>query len=334
MTARLFLRLLPGLIALLFAVPAAAQTYDVVSVANVNLGQIAAGASGTTRFQVHPASGSLTKLSGAGARVSGGSGRVLVTVTCTQQAACNKKNSQITITATGAPTKRFAALENLTVSTVGGTAVLASPPSTAGSTITFSLGPIIRNATATFYVGYDLVVYGDNSGLPTGLSAAGLSVTIAKENGQDPAMQSGTVSGTVFRTLTTSVTANLAFGLVSRPRQGTGSVSLSPSQSSVVTTGDGVVAPSPSAPHPAAISVTGEGGQTLSVSIPGTFAMTGPSGSITVTTIPSLSGSTVLPGSLGSAGSASVKVGGSFPLTADTPTGSYSGSFSVVFQYN
>lgn len=328
-------RIVPLLLGLTaFAAPAAAQTYEVVSVANVNLGQIAAGASGPTRFQVDPASGSLNKLSGAGARLSGGSGRVLVTVTCTQQAACNKKNPSLTITANGAPTKRFAALENLTVSTVGGTALIVSPPSTTGSTIAFSLEPIVRNATATFYVGYDLIVYGDDSGLPTGGSTAGLSVTIAKENGQDPTTRSSTVSGTVFRTLTTSVGANLAFGLVSRPRQGTGSVSLSPGQPAVVTTGDGVVAPSPASPHPATINVTGEGGQTLSVSVPGTFDMVGPSGSITVSTIPSLSGSTVLPGSLGSAGSASVEVGGSFPLTASTPTGTYSGSFPVVFQYN
>lgn len=62
--------------------------------------------------------------------------------------------------------------------------------------------------------------------------------------------------------------------------------------------------------------------------------MVGPAGSITVTTIPSVSGSTVLSGALGSAGSTSVQVGGSFPLDANTPTGSYSGNFSVVFQYN
>jgi hypothetical protein len=240
----------------------------------------------------------------------------------------------VTITAMGSPTRRFASLENFTVSTVGGTAAIATPPFTSGSTITFTLQPIDRNTSGTFYIGYDLVVYGDNSGLPTGVSSAGVSVTVSKENGQDPVTNSGAVSGTVFRTVTASVGANLAFGLVSRPRQGTGTVSLAPGQTSLATTGDGVVAPSPSAPHVATVNVTGEGGQTLSVSVPGTIDMVGPSGSITVTTIPSVSGSTVLPGALGSAGSTAVQVGGSFPLTANTPTGSYSGSFPVVFQYN
>ena len=63
--------------------------------------------------------------------------------------------------------------------------------------------------------------------------------------------------------------------------------------------------------------------------------MYGPGGStIVVTPDPDKSGSTTLPGSLGGAGSETVTVGGSFPLTTNTQTGVYTGSFSVIFQYN
>jgi hypothetical protein len=41
-----------------------------------------------------------------------------------------------------------------------------------------------------------------------------------------------------------------------------------------------------------------------------------------------------LSSSLGNGGSLAVAVGGSFPITASTPTGAYSGTFSVTVQYN
>ena len=72
----------------------------------------------------------------------------------------------------------------------------------------------------------------------------------------------------------------------------------------------------------------------MSISVPSTFTMTGGANAITVTTIPSLSGVQVLSGALGSAGSLSFDVGGSFPLTSGTPSQVYSGTFSVTVAYN
>lgn len=331
-----FGRWLLPVVVLVLAVPAAAkkQNYTVNSVANVDLGQIAAAATGDTRFRVDPSGPTVTKTSGAGVRVSGGSGRVLVTVSCDTSGACDTANASVTVTTVGSPTKRASALENFTVSAVGATGSIVTPPAASGGTITFTVGPIGKNSTKTFYVGYDFIVKGDNTGIQSGLSTAGLSVAIARADGGGDSVNSGTVSATVFRTITASTSQNLSFGIVSRPRAGGGTVSLTPGQTKPHTVGDGVVALSTVPANAATIDVTGEGGQSLSVTIPSTFDMAGPSGSITVTTIPSVSGSIVLPGSLGGPGSTSVSVGGSFPLDSTTSTGGYSGNFPVIFQYN
>jgi len=69
--------------------------------------------------------------------------------------------------------------------------------------------------------------------------------------------------------------------------------------------------------------------------VPTSFTMHGPGGStIEVTPDPDISGSVTLSGSLGGAGSTTVTIGGSFPLSTGTATGAYAGSFPVIFQYN
>ena len=313
---------------------ARAQSLTVNSVASVNLGKIAAAAVGDTRFQVAPAGGLVTKLSGSGARVSPGSGNIFVTVSCGNQGYCSSQNILVAIAQTGVPTNRAYALENFTVSTSGASATIATTPTT-GNSISFQIGPIGRNSSKTFYVGYDFVVKGDSSGAASGNSTAGLSVTISRTNGNNPATASGTVSASVFRTLTAGATQAMSFGMISRPRDGPGQVTLAPGAASVVTSGDGVTSRPGSSITSAIVGVTGEGGQSISVSIPSTFTMHGPGGStIVVTPSADKSGSLTLPGSLGAAGSETVTVGGSFPLSTSTPTGAYTGSFSVIFQYN
>ena len=324
------------IIALVMLIPmhAKAQSFTLNSVANVNLGKIAAATSGDTRFQASPVGGTVTKLSGNGARISTGAGHVLVTVSCGNQGACNSQNARIVVARTGTPTKRAKALENFTVSTAGASATIVTPPGT-GNSISFTIGPVGRNGTKTFYVGYDFVVKGDTSGSASGVSSAGLSVTISRTNGNSPSSGSGTVSASVFRTLNAAATQPMSFGMISRPRDGPGTVALAPGATSVVTTGDGVAPLPGSSATSAVVGVTGEGGQSITITVPSSFPMYGPGGStIVVTPDPDKSGSTTLPGSLGGAGSETVTVGGSFPLTTNTQTGVYTGSFSVIFQYN
>ena len=62
---------------------AVAQTYGVgVSGSTPNLGEVASGASGLTYFDVSPSTGAITKSSGLGARVSTGTSRATVTISC------------------------------------------------------------------------------------------------------------------------------------------------------------------------------------------------------------------------------------------------------------
>jgi hypothetical protein len=322
------------LLAFLWPAHAAAQNFEVDSVDNPDLGKIAAGATGNTRFRANPAGGLVTKVSGTGVRVSSGTGHILVTVSCGNQGNCNNNNALVAIAQTGTPTNRANALQNFTVSTSGASATLATTPGT-GNSISFEIGPVGRNSSKTFYVGYDFIVRGDNSGASTGVSSAGLSVTISRTNGNSPATGAGTVSASVFRTLNASASQPLSFGIISRPRDGPGLVSLAPGATSVVTSGDGVGALPGSSAQSAVVGVTGEGGQSVSVSVPTSFTMYGPGGStIEVTPDPDISGSVSLSGSLGGAGSASVTIGGSFPLSTSTATGAYAGSFPVIFQYN
>jgi hypothetical protein len=79
--------------------------------------------------------------------------------------------------------------------------------------------------------------------------------------------------------------------------------------------------------------IYGEGSQTFSVSVTPTFSMTSGANTLKVTTSPS-TGTFGLGGTIGSQGSYSLGVGGSFPLGPTTQTGAYSGSFTVLAAYN
>jgi hypothetical protein len=70
------------------------------------------------------------------------------------------------------------------------------------------------------------------------------------------------------------------------------------------------------------------------VSVPSTFNLTNGANTITVTLTPSVSGTQTLGGSIGSAGTLPILVGGSFGLTSTTALGTYTGSFGVTITYN
>jgi hypothetical protein len=330
MSARLFVLAL----AMVFVdTPAVAQNFTVTSVANVSLGNMAAASTGDTRFRVSASGGTVSKISGSGARMSAGTGQVLVTVSCANQPSCDTDGALIAVAQTGTPTNRAYALESFTASTTGGTASITNTPTT-GNSISFAIGPVGRNASKTFYLGYDFIVKADNSGAPSGASSAGLSVTVSRTNGNSPTSGAGTVSASVFRMLDATSSGVLAFGTVSRPSTGSGSVSIAPGATTVSVTGTGVRSVPGSTPSTAIVGVTGEGGQSFTVTVPSTFPMTGPGGTLTVTTNPDKFGNQTLSGSLGGAGSLTVNIGGSLPLSSTTGLGLYTGTFSVIVQYN
>ncbi|MDQ3139954.1 MAG: DUF4402 domain-containing protein, partial [Pseudomonadota bacterium] len=226
---------------------------------------------------------------------------------------------------------RARALTNFTVS--NGTATVKVPPGVTGtSPITFKLNPIGRNATKYFYVAMDFPIAGNESGLSTGVANSYFQLTADAASVNLTA--TGRATAIVFRPITVGVTSSLAFGTISRSFAGAGSVDLPAATGVRAVSGQGVQGMNSPATSRAAYTVDGEGGQVFSVTVPPTFDMTGPGGTITVTTSNTANGQQILSGSLGGPGSASFHVGGSFPLSDTTGLGSYSGNFAVTVQYN
>ena len=122
-------------------------------------------------------------------------------------------------------------------------------------------------------------------------------------------------------------TTHLEFGTIVRPVSGSGTVTVdATSGARTVGAGTGLNSPTPTR---ATYTVTGEGGQTFSVSAPA-FSMV--SGSYSVTVTPQVSTLTALSNSIGSQGTATFGVGGAFTLASTTVSGSYSGSCVVTVQ--
>jgi hypothetical protein len=314
--------------------PAQAQNSTLQSVTTADLGNVVSAASGATTFRIDPATGSVTKLSGSGARLTTSSARSLVTVYCGGQPACANFDTQISVTRAGTSSGRAGLLSNLTVSTSGTSTVITSTLST-GNTLTFNIDPFGRRTSTSLWIGFDMPINGNDSGSSTGSASAGFVISTAKtNNGSITSTMSGQALANVFRSLAISTASALSFGRISRPRSGSGSVSLSPTTGAVSVSGLGVVLLNSSTTSAAAFNITGEGGQAVSLTVPPSFVMAGTSGSITVLTNPTINGAQVLSGTLGTAGSLPLKVGGSFSLSASTPAQSYSGVISVTVQYN
>lgn len=150
------------------------------------------------------------------------------------------------------------------------------------------------------------------------------------------ASTTGTGSITVIRPLTITKTSDMKFGTVVRPTTGSGTVVLSAAGVRSVTGGVAALS-SGDTPVAAAFTVAGEGGQSVSITIPATFTMTSGADSLTVTTSNNLTGSAsaqALSNALGAAGTLAFAVGGSVPIASTQNTGAYTGSFTVSAAYN
>ncbi|MFM6950384.1 MAG: DUF4402 domain-containing protein [Novosphingobium sp.] len=313
--------------------PAQAQIYAVFSVSNVALGTVAGGITGQTVIRVNPDNGVTSTVSGAGGRVATTSVRSLVTVGCAGGSVCSSSAPLITVYTPSTASGRMGAPTNFTVSTVGATATLATQPTT-GSSITFLLQPIPDAAARTFWVGFDVPIAGDNSALAGGARTVYLAVQASRS---DYTMANGlyaSISATIVRGLAITKSSDLAFGRVFAPTSGTGSVSINATTGARTVTGTGAVAAPGAATSAAQFSIAGEGGQAISVTVPATFSLTSPNGTISVATSATASGAQVLSGTSGTAGALVVRVGGSYNFSPTTPPGIYSGLLTVNVAYN
>ena len=167
-------------------------------------------------------------------------------------------------------------------------------------------------------------------------AVAALTVSVAAPALAQSASTTGNGSITVIRPLTITKNADLRFGTVVRPSTGAGTAVVSAAGVRSVTGGVAGLS-SGDTPQAAQFTVDGEGGQSISVTIPATFSIANGTDTLTVTTVNNLSGSAAsqtLSNALGSAGSLSFRVGGSVPVASATATGAYTGTFTVSAAYN
>jgi hypothetical protein len=166
------------------------------------------------------------------------------------------------------------------------------------------------------------------------MAAAAAAVAVAAPALAQSAQTTGSGSINVVRPLTITKNADLHFGSVMRPSSGNGTVTVSTAGArsfSGPVTGMNVGA----TPQAAEFKVDGEGGQSVSITVPQSFQIANGSDSLQVLTTNNLSGNTLaLNNAVGSSGSATFKVGGSVPISNGTPLGTFTGTFTVSAAYN
>lgn len=353
-----------SLLAALAPAQALAYGYRVrVTPLTPNLGTVVSAPGGESVFRIDPASGLVTRISGSAIRMTPGTTRAMVSISCDDDGDDGWDDSDdwygggydnddrddgdhyegdghghgdyhdsgcggrvnVKIGSAGSPSGRAGPLTNFTVDM--GSAQLHSGP-TGTSPISFSLKPIHKRDTVTFYVGADFPIRGDDSSAGTGYALSSFYVYVSKHPLVPTRGAVGTAIARTNKPIALSVPTQLNFGIIARPRTGTSMVAVDAHTQTRTVTGTalGFAMPAPTA---AEYKVTGEDMQTLHISIPSTITMTGP-GQLTVTTNNDLPGSPMLNAN----GEFRFRVGGSFPLTSTTPLGSYVGSFPVTVSYN
>jgi hypothetical protein len=321
-----------GAASLLLAAAGPAQataTYTVQATTDADIGTVTSAASGDTVFRVDPSTAGVGIISGGATRTGAATARVTISVACAATAPgdCTKPvNIQLNIV--GSAIGRARPLTRLTF-TMGTAQLFGAPgPPGSGSFIIDAIGP---NSSKTFFVGADFAIAGDDSGLQTGLAEADIQALAAETPATPSTGAVGRFQAHILRSIAISKTSDLVFGRISRPLTGLGQVTIDPVSGARTTSG--ALAFDTPTPSRAAFHVTGEGGQAITVTVPATFQMTGPQ-PMTVTTTTSITGSAQLDSVPGSAGAFTFGVGGSASIDSTTPTGDYSGSFTVTVAYN
>jgi hypothetical protein len=149
---------------------------------------------------------------------------------------------------------------------------------------------------------------------------------------QATANTSASGSATIIRPITISKTADLQFGRVVLPSSGSATVTIANTADSIST--GTAVALSGITTSRGKFTISGESAQAINITV-GTLSMSGPSAStLAVTLSPDqVSGAALSGATIGSAGSLTLNVGGSFALPSTQTTGVYTGTFTVNVGY-
>lgn len=169
-----------------------------------------------------------------------------------------------------------------------------------------------------------------------GLLAGGASAPVLAQLSDSEATSS---SVRIIQGISLTRVSSLAFGTIVRPSSGSNTVTISTTSDTPALTGGGdAVLLGSGTKTRASYTAAGEGGQSVSITVPATVTMNGSvSGSIVVT-LTSEAASDTLTGALGTTGAFSgdgtLYVGGAFAVSNSTVSGDYSGSFSTTLAYN
>lgn len=312
---------------------ACAYTYGSLSSTLPNLGNVVSGTVGKTTFRIEASSsGTITQIDGSGVRLSAGSSPIALTIGTNNHKDCDSSTIAGTLTASGSPLGRAKNMTNFDVEPGAGVSISGEAGT---STRTFTIAALGKSVTRTIYLGMDFPIKGDDEGgataTPNG-SQASYTLTLTPSNGNGVS-RTGTGVATVRRSLRLTKNSDLKFGRIVRPSSGTSTISVSPITGlrSITGTAVGIADPAPSWAY---YTVNGEGGQTISVTVPASVSMTGPGGGITVNLTTFKPAPVQLSGSANSDGMYEFWVGGNFTLDSTAASGAYSGAFNVTVAYN
>ena len=265
-----------------------------------------------------------------------------LTVTCTRQGSSSGKDcrgSTLTVRVTEGSASGGGSVGAITCATgqaqptgVTYTCATGSTSGTAYREFVYTYGSSASSNgwTSTIKLGVTLIVPANATRGTTSVPAACSRVSGASDSFATGGC-STLITAKLLRAITVTKTSDLRFGTLMR---GAGSITISPSGTRSAT---GLAAFAPGSTAAAAeFDITGEGGQAIGVTVPATFTLTSGANTLTVTTSNNLPGDTsaqTLGSSIGSDATLTVGVGGSLPLTASTPSGTYTGSFTVTASY-
>lgn len=175
--------------------------------------------------------------------------------------------------------------------------------------------------------------------LISGAAALAVAASASAACAQASATQATNSTGTIFQPILLAKNTDLSFGTVVRPVSGSGTVTIDATTGARTLSGSGALlntGPNAAASR-ATYTVTGEGGQTFSITVPAQFDMTRTGGAQTlqVTLTPTATTGT-LSGTLGAtaSGTATFGIGGVIPISNSTASGAYTGTFNVIVAYN
>lgn len=162
------------------------------------------------------------------------------------------------------------------------------------------------------------------------LAASIVSAAIFGASAANAANATATARAKIVRAVTITNSTALDFGTIARPDSGTSNIDVSAASAAARTCGSGALCYGTFSAADFALGASA--GETLTVTVPASVSLTGPSGStaLVVTLSKSFSGTTV---AMGTATSQTVYVGGSLAVPSTATEGTYSNTFNVVADY-